>query len=227
VDGGRRGALLGAGCPELLVSSERPSGAERDDRYRRGGVRRSGALVDAKVPGRVARERPKWGPRVATSAARRDETTARRSLFQASAARASSLRTAVSATRVRLAVSVTRGGLEHLRGSALGFRNVTDYIARSLLDAGGFRPPTPSIRMSPFLRTARQVVGDLEARRTDRITITLLLLGTWRQRSLTSLPLVSRIRLQRTAQRITTLGYRFEVAAPEIERAHLRSARHL
>jgi len=32
------------------------------------------------------------------------------------------------------------GHLEHLRGSALGFRNLTNYIARSLLEAGGFRP---------------------------------------------------------------------------------------
>jgi transposase len=32
------------------------------------------------------------------------------------------------------------GRLEHLRGSALGFRNLTDYIARSLLETGGFRP---------------------------------------------------------------------------------------
>jgi transposase len=32
------------------------------------------------------------------------------------------------------------GRLEHLRGSALGFRNLTTYIARSLLEAGGFRP---------------------------------------------------------------------------------------
>ena len=31
-------------------------------------------------------------------------------------------------------------GLEHLRGSALGFRNLTNYIARSLLETGGFRP---------------------------------------------------------------------------------------
>ena len=30
--------------------------------------------------------------------------------------------------------------LEHLRSSALGFRNPTNYIARSLLEAGGFRP---------------------------------------------------------------------------------------
>jgi transposase len=32
------------------------------------------------------------------------------------------------------------GRLEHLRGTALGFRNLTNYIARSLLEAGGFRP---------------------------------------------------------------------------------------
>ncbi|WP_346037079.1 transposase, partial [Brevibacterium picturae] len=30
--------------------------------------------------------------------------------------------------------------LEHLRGSALGFRNLTHYIARCLLESGGFRP---------------------------------------------------------------------------------------
>lgn len=32
------------------------------------------------------------------------------------------------------------GRLEHRRGSALGFRNLTNYIARSLLETGGFRP---------------------------------------------------------------------------------------
>ena len=32
------------------------------------------------------------------------------------------------------------GRLEHLRGSALGFRNLTNYIARSMLETGGFRP---------------------------------------------------------------------------------------
>ena len=39
------------------------------------------------------------------------------------------------------------GRLEHLRGSALGFRNLTNYIARSLLETGGFRP-----RLHPGLR---------------------------------------------------------------------------
>ncbi|GAB3624996.1 hypothetical protein GCM10027418_30830 [Mariniluteicoccus endophyticus] len=33
--------------------------------------------------------------------------------------------------------------LEHLRRSVLGFRNLTNYIARSLLEAGGFRPQLP------------------------------------------------------------------------------------
>jgi len=32
------------------------------------------------------------------------------------------------------------GRLEHLRGSAHGFRYLTNYIARSVLKAGGFRP---------------------------------------------------------------------------------------
>ena len=39
------------------------------------------------------------------------------------------------------------GRLEHLRGSALGFRNLTNYIARALLETGGFRP-----RLHPRLR---------------------------------------------------------------------------
>jgi transposase len=32
------------------------------------------------------------------------------------------------------------GGLDHLRGSAIGFRNLTNDIARALLETGGFRP---------------------------------------------------------------------------------------
>lgn len=32
------------------------------------------------------------------------------------------------------------GRLEHLRGSALGFRNLAHYIDRCLFEAGGFRP---------------------------------------------------------------------------------------
>jgi transposase len=37
-------------------------------------------------------------------------------------------------------IEAVNGRLEHLRGSALGFRNLTNYIARALLEAGGFRP---------------------------------------------------------------------------------------
>lgn len=32
------------------------------------------------------------------------------------------------------------GRLEHLRGTALDFRNLTNYITRSLLQAGGLKP---------------------------------------------------------------------------------------
>lgn len=32
------------------------------------------------------------------------------------------------------------GRLEHLHGSALRFSNLTNYIARALLETGGFRP---------------------------------------------------------------------------------------
>lgn len=42
------------------------------------------------------------------------------------------------------------GRLEHLHGTALGFRNLTHYIARSLLEAGGFRP-----HLHPGSRLAR------------------------------------------------------------------------
>ena len=42
------------------------------------------------------------------------------------------------------------GWLEHLHGSTLGFRNLTNYVARSLLEAGGFRPHLhPLIPTSP------------------------------------------------------------------------------
>jgi transposase len=41
------------------------------------------------------------------------------------------------------------GRLEHLRGSALGFRNLTNYIARSLLETGDIpTSATPGNAMS-------------------------------------------------------------------------------
>jgi hypothetical protein len=43
------------------------------------------------------------------------------------------------------------GRLEHLRGSALGFRNLTNYIARSLVEfPAASDPTTPSIVKSRF-----------------------------------------------------------------------------
>ncbi len=57
-------------------------------------------------------------------------------------------RVAPPATLARLDIHRRfNGRLEHLRGSALGFRNLTNYIARSLLETGGFRP-----RIHPLLR---------------------------------------------------------------------------
>ena len=37
-------------------------------------------------------------------------------------------------------IAAINGHPEHLRGTALGFRCLTHYIVRSLLDTGGFRP---------------------------------------------------------------------------------------
>src|SRR4029434_7308528 len=52
------------------------------------------------------------------------------------------------------------GRLEHLRGSALGFRNLTNYTARSLLETGGFRP-----RLHPALVKSRSSWGRPKIRR--------------------------------------------------------------
>jgi transposase len=51
------------------------------------------------------------------------------------------------------------GRLEHLRGSALGFRNLTNYVARCLLEAGGFRPrlhPHPKVSPESLDHRSRQ-----------------------------------------------------------------------
>ena len=45
-----------------------------------------------------------------------------------------------NSSAARTTVTLRTSRLEHLRGSALGFRNLTHYIARSLLETGGFRP---------------------------------------------------------------------------------------
>lgn len=50
------------------------------------------------------------------------------------------------------------GRLEHLRGSGLGFRNLTNYIARSLLEPGRLQTPTtPSNVMSHIRVTAESL----------------------------------------------------------------------
>ena len=55
------------------------------------------------------------------------------------------------------------GRLEHLRGSALGFRNLTNYIARSLLETGGFRP-----RLHPRLGTITSWPGPVAPEHRSR-----------------------------------------------------------
>lgn len=49
------------------------------------------------------------------------------------------------------------GRLEHLRGSALGFRNLTDCTARALLETGGFRPrPHPRLRRASIAKSPEE-----------------------------------------------------------------------
>ena len=59
-------------------------------------------------------------------------------------------------------VSPINGRLEHLRGSALGFSNLTNYVARSVPDTGGFRTPaTLCIGQEPlFLGVGQRYDGN-------------------------------------------------------------------
>jgi hypothetical protein len=43
-------------------------------------------------------------------------------------------------------IEAINGRIENLRDNALGFRSLTYYIARALLDTGGFRPRITAIR---------------------------------------------------------------------------------
>ena len=62
------------------------------------------------------------------------------------------------------------GHLDHLRGCALGIRNLHNYIHRSLLDTGGFRPRPQLVHAGPldewrardgsFASSARWFLGD-------------------------------------------------------------------
>ena len=58
--------------------------------------------------------------------------------------------------------------LAHLRGSALGFRNLTDYTARRLLQTGGLRPRI-RLRSGRALVTWRRLKrsGIIERRQAD------------------------------------------------------------
>lgn len=72
-----------------------------------------------------------------------------------------------------------------------------------------------------LLDSAERIAAALAAHRPDEVTLTLLLLGSWKERTLSALPLVSRLRLRRTAQKIAALGYRLEIAAPDQHHGHL------
>lgn len=52
------------------------------------------------------------------------------------------------------------GRLKHVRGLALGFRNLTNYIARSLLEAAGFRPAYTLDSEEPPGRRNRESLQD-------------------------------------------------------------------
>jgi hypothetical protein len=76
------------------------------------------------------------------------------------------------------------GRLEHLRGSALGFRNLTHYIARSLLETGGFRPQLhPGMRWAPYvsgeISESRLQCKHLEMMRPDLLAQTWGHISTW------------------------------------------------
>ncbi|RXW31717.1 hypothetical protein C1706_11255 [Propioniciclava flava] len=54
--------------------------------------------------------------------------------------------------------SLQTGGTPSLRATALGFQNLTHYIARNLLKAGGFRPTYTLVREEPLMRSV--LAGD-------------------------------------------------------------------
>src|SRR5699024_3071713 len=75
------------------------------------------------------------------------------------------------------------GRLEHLRGPALGFRNITHYIARCLLESGGFSPGLHSqLRLAVTGHLPLVVRFDAEARATP-IPNLAAAMPAWRRRS--------------------------------------------
>lgn len=61
---------------------------------------------------------------------------------------------------------VINGCLEHLRGSALGFQNLTNYITRSLLGSDGFRPIYTLVREEPLYSKDPVSAPDLKLSRS-------------------------------------------------------------
>ena len=127
-------------------------------------IERLGALFDEAAPGEHAHVQATWGIYQRMIAAYREPD--RRRGRQLMAALIESVATGVPTALVELTrlgrtlkrraddvlayfdrpgtsngpTEAINGRLEHLRGSALGFRNLTNYIARCLLESGGFRP---------------------------------------------------------------------------------------
>lgn len=65
------------------------------------------------------------------------------------------------------------GRLEHLCGSALGLHNLTHYIARSLLESGGFSPhPHPGMRCARIWPARRRPTEGIDSRCWGRVALT-------------------------------------------------------
>jgi hypothetical protein len=138
--------------PPHPAHRRRPAHRQAEDPPRRA-VRRRRTTSRSRPPGASTSDdrrlpRPRPGPAAAAMTAHRRASAAasrrpdraphpRPDPEEARRRRAGLLRPARHLQRPTEAIN---GRLEHLRGSALGFRNLTNYIARSLLETGGFRP---------------------------------------------------------------------------------------
>jgi hypothetical protein len=88
------------------------------------------------VTRRLAREPFGWRPTTLLVTVRRYRCTGCGHVWRQDTSRAAEPRAKLSRRGLRWA---QEGIVIQHRGSALGFRNLTNYIARSLLEAGGFR----------------------------------------------------------------------------------------
>ena len=89
---------------------------------------------------RLAHEPLGWRPTTLEVTLRRYRCAGCGHVWRQDTSRAAEPRARLSRRGLRWVLEGINGRLEHLRGSALGFRNLTNYIARSLLESGGFRP---------------------------------------------------------------------------------------